>query len=64
MNADDRERLRLEKLEALKRENGVSVESAQREARTGPAAANHEELARGPEWRVTRTWPAGGGESC
>jgi hypothetical protein len=49
--ADWGTRSRLEWLEALKRENGVSEASARREARTGPAEARKEELRRRPGWK-------------
>lgn len=51
MNASDRERLRLEKLDAILRENGVSVESARREERAGPLAAYREDLLRRKAWK-------------
>jgi hypothetical protein len=50
----DRERNRLEKLAQLLRENGIGVESARREARTGPRAAREEELRRRPRKRLLR----------
>jgi hypothetical protein len=52
MNSD-RERLRLEKLDAILRENGVSVESARREERAGPLAARMEEWRRRP-WKIRK----------
>lgn len=54
MNLSDRERLRLEKLEELKRENGMSVESARREEQVGPAAAYREQLSKCPAWKIKR----------
>jgi hypothetical protein len=51
MSESDSQQRHLEKLEALKRENGVSIESAQREARCGPQAAYREELAQRSQWR-------------
>ena len=48
----DRERRRLEKLEELKRENGISVEAARREERTGALAAYREEMRPRSTWRV------------
>jgi len=50
----DRERKQLEKLEELKRENGVSVEAARREERTGALAAYCEEMRPRPTWRVPK----------
>jgi len=55
----DRERKQLEKLEELKRENGVCVEAARREERTGSLAAYREEMRRRPTWRILRK-----AESC
>ncbi len=53
MIAADRECERIKKLYALLRENGVSTESAQREARTGPAEARAEEFRRRP-WQTKK----------
>ena len=52
MTATDRERERILKLRALLRENGVSVASARREARTGLAHARAEEMRRRPEGKI------------
>jgi hypothetical protein len=52
MRRSDRERM--EKLKALKRESGISIQSAQREERVGPKAAYREELARRAHWRADR----------
>lgn len=49
----ERERMRLEKLEEILRENGVSVESARREERVGPLAAYREEWRRRP-WKIRK----------
>lgn len=52
MSGSDRERMRLEKLEELKRENGIGEDSARREERSGPYAAYREELRKRVSWRV------------
>lgn len=44
-----------EKLEALRREVGVSPDVEKKELRTGPAAARREELARRPCWKIQRS---------
>lgn len=49
MTVSDRERLRLEKLEAAKRECHITAEDARREEGAGPEAAYREELARKPK---------------
>lgn len=52
MTASDRERARLEKLEALKAENHITPEDARREDGCGPRSARREELAARPSWKV------------
>lgn len=54
MNASDRERIRLEKLEAIKLENHISPEAARREERAGRDAARREEWPQRTEWKITR----------
>ena len=54
VTSSDRERQRLEKLEAMKAENHIRIEAAQREERSGPAAARREEWARRTAWKVEK----------
>ncbi len=43
------------KLEAIKRENHVSLESARKEANTGTAAARREELLPRTCWKIQKS---------
>jgi hypothetical protein len=58
MNVSDHERLRLETLRAIEKENGppskMAGELVRKEAKTGRGAAYREELAKRTEWKIWR----------